>query len=89
MLYYTTIGKTAYCPYLKMNVTLTGKYQLIGDTNKVSFSYAWCSVTENSRHPVWEQDEELKYLSCPKSGNCDLVNNFNKNVNVKKYGYSF
>lgn len=89
MNYYTTIGKTAFCPYLKMTVSLTGKYQILGDTNKVKFSHAWCSIVENSHKPIWEQSESEKYLLCPCNGTCELVENFNDNINIKKYGLSF
>lgn len=84
--YYTTIGKVDYCPYLKMNVSLTGKYNLIGDRCEAKFSYATCSVVENSIKPTFEQDESIKYLKCPQSGNCEVLDNFENGINLKKYG---
>ena len=88
MVYYTTIGKMVYCPYLDMDVSLTGKYRLIGDSFKVEFCYATCSIVENSRKPIYDQNENEKYLQCPKNNHCNLLNkeNFNKDVNLKEYG---
>ena len=86
---YTTISKVAYCPHLQMDVTLTGKYQILGDTNKIKLFSVSCSVVENSHQPVWEQNETLKYIKCPENGRCELFQNFNDGINPKKYGLSF
>ncbi len=89
MSYFTTIGKTVYCPYLQMEVSLTGKYRILGDTNKIKLSCVSCSIVENSQLPIWEQDESGKYISCPQNGSCELVKNFNDGINPKKYGLTF
>lgn len=88
MPYFTTIGKSVYCPYLKMEVSLTGKYQMLGDANKVKLSCVSCSVIENSRRPIWEQDESEKYIICPRNGSCELLKDFNNGVDFKKHGLS-
>ena len=89
MPYYTTIGKTAFCPYLQMIVSLTGKYQFIGDTNKVKLCHVSCSLAENSHQPVWEQNNDEKYIICPQNGSCELFENFNDGIIPGKYGLSF
>ena len=89
MLYYTTIAKTVYCPYLQIEVSLTGKYQILGDTNKIKLSSVSCSIVENSHRPIWEQDESGKYIACPKNGSCELLQDFNNGMDPKKYGLSF
>lgn len=88
MIYYTTINKTVYCPHLDMSVSLTGKYRFIEDSRKAEFCNATCSIVENSRQPIYLQDETAKYLRCPNNGNCSLIQNFNKDINLKKYGLS-
>lgn len=89
MPYYTTIAKTIYCPYLQMSVTLTGKYQILGDTDKIKLTNVSCSVVENSHHPIWEQNEGEKYIVCPHNDSCQLLDNFNDGIDPMKYGFSF
>ncbi len=83
---YTTIGKTVTCPYLNMKVTLTGKYHFIGES--CQFSYATCEIVENSKLPPYEQPENIKYYICPQNGHCNLLENFEHGINLKKYGLS-
>lgn len=89
MPYYTTISKVVFCPYLQMNVSLTGKYRLLGDTNKIKLTSVSCSVIENSHLPVWEQNENEKYLVCPQNNFCELLKDFNNGIKPEKYGLSF
>ena len=86
MSYYTTIGKTVSCPYLDMKVTLTGKYRFIGES--CQFSYATCEIVEKSKLPPYEQLEDTKYYVCPRKGNCELLSNFEKGIDLKKHGFS-
>lgn len=86
MSYYTTVPKIVYCPYLKMKVLLTGKYTLEGNDYKAVFSYATCSVVENSQKPSYKQDENTKYLKCPHGGHCELIDKFEEGINLQKYG---
>lgn len=84
--YYTTIGKTVTCPYLHMKVTLIGKYRFIGEFCK--FSNATCEIVENSKLSPYEQPEDTKYYICPQNGDCDLLKNFEKGINLKEHGLS-
>lgn len=84
--YYTTIGKTVTCPYLNVKTTHTGKYRLMGES--CEFSYATCKIVEDSKLPPYEQPEDTKYYVCPRNGNCELLNNFEKGIDLKKHGLS-
>lgn len=86
MSYYTTIRKTVTRPYLRMKVTLTGKYRFIGES--CQFSNATCEIVENSKLPPYEQSEDTKYYVCPQNGGCDLLKNFESGINLKEYGLS-
>ena len=84
MSYYTTIGKSVTCPYLDVKTTHTGKYRLIGDSYE--FSHATCKIVEDSKIPPYEQPEDSKYYICPQNGNCELLDSFEKGVDLKRYG---
>ncbi len=89
MAYYTTITKSFVCPYLKMNVWLTGKYQLSDSTQnpyEAKFKSAVCSITENSHKPIYEQTENEKYLRCPNSS-CKYSDEFDRIIDLRKQGY--
>ena len=86
MSYYTTIAKNVRCPFLDDRVIITGKYQINAYTDNASFLYATCSIVENSKLPPYEQDESIKYFSCPNGGNCNLLDKFEDSIDLTKYG---
>lgn len=85
MSYYTTIAKTMRCPFLNDRVTITAKYQINEYTDQAFFSYATCSIVENSKLPPYEQDESAKYFLCPNNGTCDLLDKFDRCIDLTKY----
>lgn len=89
MPYYTTITKSFFCPYLKIDVWLTGKYQLSDNARnpyEARFKNAVCSIMENSHKPVYEQDGNEKYLKCPNSS-CKYSDEFDHIIDLRKQGY--
>ena len=86
MSYYTTIAKNVRCPFLEDRVIITGKYQINAYTDNASFLYATCSIVENSKLPPYEQDESIKYFSCPNGGHCSLLDKFEDSIDLTKYG---
>ena len=85
---YTILRKTIFCPCLKENVSLKGKY-LLPDNSKnpyeAKFLYATCPVVENSMLPIYKQEENYKYLHCTNdNGRCEHLDDFPKIVDLRK-----
>ena len=83
MTFRTTKSKSFYCSHIDMNVTLTGSYRISEHENEAHFLYADCSIVENSKLPIYEQSESIKYLRCPLDKPCDLSAHFDDVINLK------
>ena len=88
---YTIISKTILCPCYKRKVTLNGKYYFTENESnpyEVKFHYATCPIVENSKLPIYEQDEEYKYLRCLNdSERCNHLFDFPEIVDSQKTTY--
>lgn len=83
---YTTIGKDIICPCFNETVTLSGKYFHTNNPSnpyEAKFSCATCPIIENSRLPVYEQNEKYKYIRCTyQGGHCDFSSTFSNTISL-------
>lgn len=79
----TYIGCTGYCPHIEEDVTLSGKYEFVGnieDCHAIFRSYT-CPIDENSKLNYYDQCEEYKYLRpCENKFDCPIAKGFKEEV---------
>lgn len=72
----TNSGK---CPYWDVDVCVQGMY---GEREDGSWSFlrAECPIIKNSKLPIYEQDDEYKYMKCADQYSCPLYTQFQRSI---------
>lgn len=66
------------CPLWGVRVAVSGYYREC--EGKWLFMKAVCPIVENSKLPIWEQDEEYKYMFCKDRFSCPLYTQFQDSI---------
>lgn len=51
MQYYTSVRKTIHCQFWDINLSIHGKYRIIGDSYEAKFMHGICPIIENNKLP--------------------------------------
>jgi hypothetical protein len=84
MQYYTLVSKTIHCPFWDIDLSISGKYRLIGDTGKANFQVGVCPIIENNKLPEHKRKRELVLYAFCKNHPCEELNSFNSTIDLSK-----
>lgn len=91
MTYYTTVGKSYFCPMWKIKITITGNYYFFDEDNPYLAKYVSCKcpILENLKLPIHKQNKEYSlYRFCKMENECLHKISFKRQIDVREDGYS-
>lgn len=71
------------CPYWDVPVCVRGVYGQRADESW-AFLRAECPIEENSKRPVYDQEEKYKYMRCPDNFDCPLYTQFQPSITLDR-----
>ncbi|OPD28822.1 hypothetical protein AL713_17545 [Clostridium botulinum] len=84
MPYYTLVSKKIHCPFWNIDLSVSGKYKLIGDTSKAQFQYGICPIIENNNLPEYKRNRKLVLYAFCKKHPCNELNSFESTIDLNK-----
>lgn len=81
-MYFTYLSTTGFCPHIKENVTISGKYKEV-DNHTYKLALYTCPILENAKLSPYEQCEEFKYLPpCSNPNECPIAIQFQESITL-------
>lgn len=84
MPYYTLVSKKIHCSFWNIDLSVSGKYKLIGDTYKAEFQFGICPIIENNNLPEYKRNRKLALYAFCKEYPCNELNSFEPTIDLKK-----
>nr|DAQ80604.1 MAG TPA: hypothetical protein [Inoviridae sp.] len=88
MQYYTSVRKTIHCQFWDINLSIHGKYRIIGDSYEAKFMHGICPIIENNKLPENQRNKDLAIYAFCQEYPCNKLNSFKPIINILKNGYS-
>ena len=71
------------CPFWDIDVSVIGWYRE-KEGNTWSFLRAECPIIQNSKLPIWEQEQRYKLMSCKDPSQCPLYTEFQPSMTLER-----
>lgn len=88
MQYYTLVGKTIHCPFWDIDLSIHGKYKILGDSYEAKFVHGICPIIENNKLPEHQRNRDLVLYAFCQEHPCNELSSFKQIIDIHKDGYS-